>query len=213
MSCYQCKHVSSLKRVAKICNINSTFPFALKIIQYDGTCIKQKSCVMSGQHHLCSLSMKLCRFLTYSTFEVIQCCDKSKWCYILRGLTVYMNVTTETLYKTWRVLFQCSGSFTFTYCVLTVTTDIGLAAHRLCHVVQPAADLSGSVQLPHQLPAAQVLEGVCSGGGRAYWIIQRETRQRTCPEEPSEFLQPETSWTHHHSFQQRLGEDLCPLQI
>ena len=124
-----------------------------------------------------------------------------------------MNVTTETLYKTWRVLFQCSGSFTFTYCVLTITTDIGLAAHRLCHVVQPAADLSGSVQLPHQLPAAQVLEGVCSGGGRAYWIIQRETRQRTCPEEPSEFLQPETSWTHHHPFQQRLGEDLCPLQI
>lgn len=45
-----------------------------------------------------------------------------------------------------------------------VTIDSGLAAYRLCHVVQPAGDLSGPVHLPNQLPAAQVLEGICSGG-------------------------------------------------
>ncbi|XP_077951694.1 calcium homeostasis modulator protein 6 isoform X1 [Gasterosteus aculeatus] len=94
-----------------------------------------------------------------------------------------------------------------------VTTDPGLAAHRLRHVVQPSAQLPGSVHLPHQLPAAQVLGSVHSGGEQPDRFVQRRARQRARREEPEELLRPDPAQRHRHPFQQGLGEDLQPLQV
>lgn len=72
--------------------------------------------------------------------------------------------------------------------VLLLTADSGMVGHHLHHVVQPPVHLHRSLHFAHQLPAAEVLESVRSGGERLDGFIHQQTRQASCREEPEELF-------------------------